>query len=84
MAAKHATLRNLVLNLLKGETANLIGHQGIWKETLVNMRSIVDAVEAEYGNTKAWKLHWDRQLLKALGAAYRFGSVFDYPMHEKR
>lgn len=36
------------------------------------MRAIVDAVDSEYGNAKAWKLHWDRQLLKALGVAYRY------------
>ncbi|XP_024946848.1 cytoplasmic dynein 2 heavy chain 1 isoform X2 [Cephus cinctus] len=35
------------------------------------MRMTVDQVDTEYGNTKAWKLHWDRQLLKALGVAYR-------------
>ncbi|XP_076748967.1 dynein cytoplasmic heavy chain beethoven [Xylocopa sonorina] len=71
LAAKHNSLRELVSNLLKGETVNLIGNQNVWKDTLVNMRTIVDTVEAEYGNTKAWKLHWDRQLLKALGVAYR-------------
>ncbi|CAK9809936.1 Cytoplasmic dynein 2 heavy chain 1 [Anthophora quadrimaculata] len=71
LAAKHSSLRDLVSNLLKGETVNLIGNQNAWKDALMNMRMIVDTVEAEYGNTKAWKLHWDRQLLKALGVAYR-------------
>ena len=50
----------------------MIGNQNAWKDTLMNMRTVVDTVEAEYGNTKAWKLHWDRQLLKALGVAYRY------------
>lgn len=40
----------------------------------MNMRAIVDAVDSEYGNAKAWKLHWDRQLLKALGVAYRYNT----------
>lgn len=40
----------------------------------MNMRAIVDAVDSEYGNAKAWKLHWDRQLLKALGVAYRYST----------
>ncbi|KOX76673.1 Cytoplasmic dynein 2 heavy chain 1 [Melipona quadrifasciata] len=71
LAAKHSSLRDLVSNLLKGETVNMIGNQNAWKDTLMNMRTVVDTVEAEYGNTKAWKLHWDRQLLKALGVAYR-------------
>nr|XP_033320776.1 cytoplasmic dynein 2 heavy chain 1 [Megalopta genalis] len=71
LAAKHCALRDLVSSLLKGETVNLIGNQNAWKDALMNMRTIVDTVEAEYGNTKAWKLHWDRQLLKALGVAYR-------------
>ncbi|XP_076387639.1 dynein cytoplasmic heavy chain beethoven [Megachile rotundata] len=71
LAAKHNLLRDLVSNLLKGDTVNLIGNFNTWKETLMNMRTTVDTVEAEYGNTTAWKLHWDRQLLKALGVAYR-------------
>lgn len=71
LASKHSNLRNLVSNLFKGEAINLVGNQNIWKDTLMNMRTIVDSVEAEYGNTTAWKLHWDRQLLKALGVAYR-------------
>ncbi|XP_078052127.1 dynein cytoplasmic heavy chain beethoven [Augochlora pura] len=71
LAAKHCALRDLVSSLLKGETVNLIGNQNAWKDALMNMRTIVDTVEVEYGNTKAWKLHWDRQLLKALGVAYR-------------
>ncbi|XP_014611048.1 PREDICTED: cytoplasmic dynein 2 heavy chain 1 [Polistes canadensis] len=71
LAAKHSNLRNLVSNLFKGEAINLVGNQNIWKDTLINMRTIVDSVENEYGNTTAWKLHWDRQLLKALGVAYR-------------
>ncbi|XP_029051229.2 cytoplasmic dynein 2 heavy chain 1 [Osmia bicornis bicornis] len=71
LAAKHSLLRDLVSNLLKGDTVNLIGNFNTWKETLMKMRTTVDTVEAEYGNTKAWKLHWDRQLLKALGVAYR-------------
>ncbi|KAF7378965.1 hypothetical protein HZH66_015199 [Vespula vulgaris] len=70
LASKHSNLRNLVSNLFKGEAINLVGNQNIWKDTLMNMRTIVDSVEAEYGNTTAWKLHWDRQLLKALGVAY--------------
>jgi len=40
------------------------------------MRTIVDAVDSEYGNARAWKLHWDRQLLKALGVAYRYSDNF--------
>lgn len=71
LAAKHDSLRDLVSSLLKGETVNMIGNQNAWKDALMNMRTIVDTVEVEYGNTKAWKLHWDRQLLKALGVAYR-------------
>ncbi|XP_031838829.2 dynein cytoplasmic heavy chain beethoven isoform X1 [Nomia melanderi] len=71
LAAKHCALRDLVSNLLRGETVNLIGNQNAWKDALMNMRTIVDTVEAEYGNTRAWKLHWDRQLLKALAVAYR-------------
>lgn len=39
------------------------------------MRAIVDAVDSEYGNAKAWKLHWDRQLLKTLGVAYRYNDT---------
>ncbi|XP_032668403.1 cytoplasmic dynein 2 heavy chain 1 [Odontomachus brunneus] len=68
---KHSTLRDYVSNLLKGDAVHLVGNQNIWKETLMSMRAIVDVVDSEYGNAKAWKLHWDRQLLKALGVAYR-------------
>ncbi|XP_058798637.1 cytoplasmic dynein 2 heavy chain 1 [Phymastichus coffea] len=71
LASKHAVLRDLVCNLLKGDSINLVTNQNVWKDTLRNMRDVVDSVEAHYGNTKAWKLHWDRQLLKALGIAYR-------------
>nr|XP_012219219.1 PREDICTED: cytoplasmic dynein 2 heavy chain 1 [Linepithema humile] len=71
LISKHSTLRDYVSNLLKGDAVHLVGNQNIWKETLTSMRAIVDAVDSEYGNAKAWKLHWDRQLLKALGIAYR-------------
>lgn len=71
LAAKHVQLRDLVAGLLKGEVVNLVGSQSAWKDTLRNMRSVVDDVDSHYGNTKAWKLHWDRQLLKVLGVAYR-------------
>ena len=39
------------------------------------MRAIVDVVDSEHGNARAWKLHWDRQLLKVLGVAYRYNFV---------
>ncbi|XP_015119188.1 cytoplasmic dynein 2 heavy chain 1 [Diachasma alloeum] len=71
LAAKHVYLRDLVAGLLKGEVVNLVGSQSAWKDALRNMRSVVDEVDSHYGNTKAWKLHWDRQLLKVLGVAYR-------------
>ncbi|KAK0158915.1 hypothetical protein PV328_009853 [Microctonus aethiopoides] len=71
LATKHIHLRDLVTNLLKGEVVNLVGSQVVWKDTLKKMRMIVDEVESVYGNSKAWKLHWDRQLLKVLGTAYR-------------
>ncbi|XP_018402903.1 PREDICTED: cytoplasmic dynein 2 heavy chain 1 [Cyphomyrmex costatus] len=71
LISKHSTLRDYVSGLLKGDAVHLVGNQNIWKETLINMRAIVDAVDSEYGNARAWKLHWDRQLLKALGVAYR-------------
>ncbi|KAL0104886.1 hypothetical protein PUN28_016497 [Cardiocondyla obscurior] len=71
LISKHSALRNDVSNLLKGDAVHLVGNQNIWKETLSKMRAIVDVVDAEYGNARAWKLHWDRQLLKALGVAYR-------------
>ncbi|KAF7991046.1 hypothetical protein HCN44_000861 [Aphidius gifuensis] len=71
LASKHIYLRDLIAGLLKGEVVNLVGSQIVWKETLRNMRKIVDDVDNNYGNTKAWKLHWDRQLLKVLGVAYR-------------
>lgn len=47
------------------------------------MRAIVDAVDAKYGNARAWKLHWDRQLLKALGVAYRYSDKFREKKFEK-
>lgn len=72
LATKHITLRDLTANLLKSEAIDLAANQNAWKDTLRDMRAIVDSVEAECGNTKAWKLHWDRQLLKALGVAYRY------------
>lgn len=71
LASKHAALQDLVAGLLKGEIVNLVSSQGAWKEALRNIRTIVEEVEKEYGNTKVWKLHWDRQLLKVLGVAYR-------------
>ncbi|XP_023289902.1 cytoplasmic dynein 2 heavy chain 1 [Orussus abietinus] len=71
LAAKHSTVLDLVKNLLSGDAVNLANSQATWKETLRNMRAIVDGVEAEHGNTAAWKLHWDRQLLKVLDVAYR-------------
>ncbi|KAL6266424.1 hypothetical protein P5V15_003274 [Pogonomyrmex californicus] len=71
LISKHSTLRDYVSGLLKGDAVHLVGNQNIWKETLTSMRAIVDAVDSEYGNARAWKLHWDRQLLKALGVAYR-------------
>ena len=71
LASKHSTLRDMVANLLKGDAINLVTNQNAWKETLRNMRAIVDSVESTYGNTKAWKLHWDHQLYKALSVAYR-------------
>lgn len=75
LISKHSTLREYVSNLLKGDAVHLVGNQNIWKETLMSMRAIVDAVDSEYGNAKAWKLHWDRQLLKALGIAYRYNDI---------
>lgn len=72
LASKHALLRDLVSNLLKGDSISLLTNQNVWKDTLRNMRDIVDSVESNYGNTKAWKLHWDRQLLNALWIAYRY------------
>ncbi|XP_046488904.1 cytoplasmic dynein 2 heavy chain 1 [Neodiprion pinetum] len=71
LSEKHSALCERVASLLKGDAVNLATNQNGWKETLRNMRSTVDTVEGQYGNTKAWKLHWDRQLLKALGVAYR-------------
>lgn len=76
LISKHSTLRNYVSGLLKGDAVHLVGNQNIWKETLMSMRAIVDAVDSEYGNARAWKLHWDRQLLKALGVAYRYNDNF--------
>jgi len=76
LISKHSTLRNYVSDLLKGDAVHLVGNQNVWKETLAKMRAIVDAVDSEYGNAKAWKLHWDRQLLKALGVAYRYNNKF--------
>ncbi|XP_023246189.1 cytoplasmic dynein 2 heavy chain 1 [Copidosoma floridanum] len=71
LASKHANLRDLVCNLLKGDAVNLALNQSTWKEALRSMRDIVGRVEYTYGNSKAWKLHWDRQLLKVLSIAYR-------------
>lgn len=71
LSGKHLALGERVAGLLKGDGVNLASNHNGWKEALRNMRTTVDAVEAEYGNTKAWKLHWDRQLMKALGVAYR-------------
>lgn len=75
LISKHSTLREHVSNLLRGDAVHLVGNQNVWKETLMGMRAIVDAVDSEYGNAKAWKLHWDRQLLKALGVAYRYITI---------
>lgn len=68
---KHAKLAVLTGNLLTKNGIDLAANQNLWTETLRTMRIIVDNVDAEYGNSKTWKLHWDRQLLKALGVAYR-------------
>ncbi|KAJ8675958.1 hypothetical protein QAD02_011744 [Eretmocerus hayati] len=71
LATKHGILRDMVCNLLKSDAINLAVNQNAWKDTLRNMREVVSSVDAVYKNTNTWKLHWDRQLLKALGIAYR-------------
>ncbi|CAB3367864.1 Hypothetical predicted protein [Cloeon dipterum] len=63
---------SLVLNKVKYlMTTNLLKNQGQWKGTIREIKESFKQVEAKnFSNMKAWKLHWDHQVYKALEFQY--------------
>ncbi|XP_074620352.1 cytoplasmic dynein 2 heavy chain 1-like [Acropora palmata] len=69
----HHNICDKVVNLM---SVDLLRQQPRWKEALVSLREIMTSLvqqgfKAE--NMKTWKMHWDRQLYKALEHQYQMG-----------
>lgn len=51
---------------------DLLRHQDKWRDSVREIRNIMDALERQgYKNTKAWRIHWDHQIYKALEFQYK-------------
>jgi dynein heavy chain 2 len=69
LAGYHKQVQAKVLNLMG---TDLLRQQMKWKEGLKEVRQIMSQVEQEgFTNLKTWRLHWDRQLYKALEHQYQ-------------
>lgn len=57
-------------------SVDLLRQQPRWKDALVEFREIMTSL-VQHGfkaeNMKTWKMHWDRQLYKALEHQYQMG-----------
>ena len=46
---------------------SLLRQQGQWKDKIESLRATADALQTQYpSGMKAWRMHWDMQLFKAL------------------
>ncbi|GLH06946.1 Dynein heavy chain, cytoplasmic, partial [Gryllus bimaculatus] len=70
LATYHIQIREKVIQLMN---TDLLRHQQQWKEGLKSIRDIIGQVESQFSNLKSWKVHWDRQLYKALEHQYQVG-----------
>lgn len=57
-------------------SVDLLRQQPRWKDALIELREIMASL-VQHGfkpdNMKTWKLHWDKQLYKALEHQYQMG-----------
>ncbi|EDO38992.1 predicted protein [Nematostella vectensis] len=69
----HYNISDKVVNLM---SIDLLRQQPRWKEALVDLREIMTSL-VQHGfkaeNMRTWKMHWDRQLYKALEHQYQLG-----------
>ena len=57
-------------------SVDLLRQQSRWKEGLQEIRGIMSTLESQGykpADMKTWKMHWDRQLYKALEHQYQMG-----------
>ncbi|KAM7436007.1 Cytoplasmic dynein 2 heavy chain 1 [Porites harrisoni] len=69
----HHNISDKVVNLL---SVDLLRQQPRWKEALVSLRETMTSLVQQgfkADNMKTWKMHWDRQLYKALEHQYQMG-----------
>ena len=71
LATHHKSVKAKLLELMN---TDLLRKQAKWKETLKEIRLVMNEVEQEgFTNLRTWRLHWDRQLYKALEHQYQVG-----------
>ncbi len=76
LAGYHRQVQVKVLDLMG---TDLLRQQAKWKEGLKEIRLIMTQVEQEgFTNLKTWRLHWDRQLYKALEHQYQVSAHSTY------
>ncbi|XP_063970614.1 cytoplasmic dynein 2 heavy chain 1 [Lytechinus pictus] len=69
----HHTVSDKVVSLM---SIDLLRQQPRWKEGLQDIRGIMASLESQgykAQDMKSWKMHWDRQLYKALEHQYQMG-----------
>ena len=71
LAGYHKKVQGKVIELMG---TDLLRQQTKWKEMLKEIRQVMTQVEQDgFTNLKTWRLHWDRQLYKALEHQYQVG-----------
>ncbi|KAF4526157.1 hypothetical protein B566_EDAN008193 [Ephemera danica] len=71
LTSYHNDIRNKVKALM---ATDLLRNQNLWKQGVHAIRDIFAQVEAQkFGQMRAWRAHWDRQLYKALELQYQVG-----------
>lgn len=68
----HQVLGNLTVQLMD---IDLLRHGERWRQQWGKMTQLMNRMEASYApkRMRAWKLHWDHQVYKALESSYRLG-----------
>ena len=73
LAGYHKKVQAKVIELMG---TDLLRQQTKWKDQLKEIRQLMTQVEQDgFTNLKTWRLHWDRQLYKALEHQYQVHTV---------
>jgi len=69
LAAFHKQIQAKVVALM---STDLLRQQSKWKDGMRDIRQTITEVEQEgFANLRTWRIHWDRQLYKALEHQYQ-------------